>query len=237
MLAKENCNKGGVGSYDLKYCKYYVNIGILHKMPFTLYQMGISKVAYSAAYHRMLQVDFLEVVKCTQHCKSIGPPDPPVKTTTFNFGPGRCNSFSRCLIWNWLKLDLMFFLFVGFINVLHFGLSFRTYFYADGGDSCWRSLIAGSCVEWLFWLVNFMSSARMAWFPGCQAASLAMTLWPRVLVVFELKRGQLTSLTLRSCRQTLTTPRENISWNPHDTSSSLLSITFNPPGRVFSATG
>lgn len=65
MLAKENCNKGGVGSYDLKYCKYWDS---------SLYQMGISKVAYSAAYHRMLQVDFLEVVKCTQHCKSIGPP-------------------------------------------------------------------------------------------------------------------------------------------------------------------
>ncbi len=50
MLAKGNCNKGGVSLYDL-ICGFFTKCLSLSTK---------SKVAY----HRMLKVDFLEVMKC-----------------------------------------------------------------------------------------------------------------------------------------------------------------------------
>ena len=53
MLAGKPCK--------LKLKVMFASLAILYKMPFTLY-LGISKVAY----HRMLDVEGLEVVKCAK---------------------------------------------------------------------------------------------------------------------------------------------------------------------------
>ncbi len=40
---------------------------------------------------------------------------------------------------------MMFFFIDLSMLILYFGLTFRTCFYADHGDSCWRSLVTESC--------------------------------------------------------------------------------------------